>query len=219
MIDVLGWCFGCKRELRWNAEQNGKWRPPTEHWRFGGGAEICRGPVWPGVRAHDQAEADRLIPELLAVESPGHWLEWVPGRGKINLSGYLTPDFVAHYRETDASPSTTAPPNEETGIAVAQIARAAYKERGHGLIDWLRISADPDGPPVNIDHVRAVVAEAREAGVPVWIERLGPHPRGEIGIGRDIVVPAAAVIKDPAGSDPAEWPRDLRRCRELPEVE
>ena len=70
-------------------------------------------------------------------------------------------------------------------------------------IDWVIIGGEsgPKARPCNVAWVRSIVADCREAGVPVFVEQLG----------------ADARLRDKNGGDPSEWPEDLR-VREFPRV-
>lgn len=72
----------------------------------------------------------------------------------------------------------------------------------------------PKARPMDITWARSLVAQCREAGVPVFVKQLGHHPyngtRGQKGF---------LSLHDPKGGDPAEWPEDLRvRQFPVPEV-
>ena len=172
---IFGWCFGCGMAVSWGG--GGPHFASSEI--FG---QVPCGPVWPGVRARDQAELEAKVSELFAIEAPGHWLEWVPGCGALDLDDYVLP---AH--DYPGAPDYTSDCSYGCG-AWAGPSRSGgpdgWKpppgEIDHGFqpcpkaprIRWLRISADPDGPPVDFIDVWEVVRQARAAGVPVWIERL-----------------------------------------------
>lgn len=80
--------------------------------------------------------------------------------------------------------------------------------------------------PTSLDHVRDIIAQGRAAGVPVWVERLGPrvlmtrreicewHPNPPAVDTHPLSIDVVK-LKDPNGEDPAEWPEDLR-VREIP---
>lgn len=87
-------------------------------------------------------------------------------------------------------------------------------------ISWLIIGGE-SGPidkvrPMDIEWVRDIVRQCREAGVPCFVKQLGRFPvyYKEVGSGKGSgYVPLS--IRDGKGGDPAEWDEDLR-IREWP---
>jgi protein gp37 len=76
------------------------------------------------------------------------------------------------------------------------------------LLQWV-IDGGESGAgarPFHVEWARALMAECRSAGVPIFVQRLGakPHERG-----------VRLRLRDRAGADLDEWPPDLR-IRELP---
>lgn len=74
-----------------------------------------------------------------------------------------------------------------------------------GRIGWI-IPGGESGPrarPCDIAWIRDIVAQCREHDVPCWVKQLGKAPT--IGDGSH-----ALALRDPSGSDPQEWPEDLR---------
>ena len=72
--------------------------------------------------------------------------------------------------------------------------------------------------PTDLDGLRRVIADCREAGVPVWMRSIGKRPRDPVK-GPEFGLPVGVTAKGfawdvktkhPAGSDPSEWPSDLR---------
>ncbi len=83
-----------------------------------------------------------------------------------------------------------------------------------GRIRWV-IPGGESGPrarPCHVDWIRGLVAQCREAGprCRVWVKQLGAMPIIE----RE--GPEQYWTRDPSGSDPSEWPADLR-IQEWPE--
>jgi protein gp37 len=75
-----------------------------------------------------------------------------------------------------------------------------------GQIRWV-IPGGESGPkarPCHVDWIRGLVSQCREAGPQcrVWVKQLGADPRGSNG--------EYIAHRDPGGSDPSEWPADLR---------
>ena len=80
-------------------------------------------------------------------------------------------------------------------------------------LNWVIVGGEsgPNARPCNIDWIRAIVQQCREAGVPCFVKQLGSHPIGRHSSGFDFRL----KLKDRKGGDPAEWPEDLR-LREMP---
>lgn len=78
---------------------------------------------------------------------------------------------------------------------------------GH-TIDWIIIGGEsgPGARPCNVQWIRSIVQQCREAGVPCFVKQLGARavglPRPSPG---DVV-----VRRDRKGGDPTQWPEDLR---------
>lgn len=87
-----------------------------------------------------------------------------------------------------------------------------------GRIRWV-IPGGESGPrarPCVVDWIRGLVAQCRGAGPQcrVWVKQLGAKPVVEYDDGPNGRGPMS--LRDPSGSDPSEWPADLR-IQEWPE--
>lgn len=98
-------------------------------------------------------------------------------------------------------------------------------------IDWVIVGGESgrDARPCDIAWIRSIVAESREAGVPVFVKQLGCEwfqheddfqpdewPSGDARLWVDeATLSTGLVLRHPKGGDPAEWPEDLR-VREFP---
>ena len=76
--------------------------------------------------------------------------------------------------------------------------------------------------PCNIDWIRSLVSQGKEAGAAVFVKQLGTNPIGynlntvRLGpAGIDPLIPKQMKLKHKKGGDPSEWPADLR-VREWP---
>lgn len=146
--------------------------------------------VWLGASVVTQAEADRDIPKLLATPAATRFIGVEPMLGPVDLSGPLAANAL---REIDGGPA----------------------------IDWV-IAGGESGPrarPCEVDWIRSIVKQCRAAAVPCFVKQLGAAPveegcePGHVWVGR--APQSLRRIADRAGSDPAEWPADLR-VREFP---
>jgi protein gp37 len=80
-------------------------------------------------------------------------------------------------------------------------------------LDWIIVGGESDqgaakARPFEIEWARSTVDQCRKAGVPVFVKQLGSNPLLD---GH----PPCPALRDRAGSDPVEWPEDLR-IRQFP---
>lgn len=155
--------------------------------------------LWMGTSVEDQQRADERIPHLLATPAAIRWLSVEPLLGPIDLSPYLEPAFVA-MADPDA-PGFDVP-----------------------AVDWVVIGGEsgPLARPCDIGWIRAIVAQCKAAGVPVYVKQLGARPNGlpgDPGWGGPGGASGSRRLKlrDPKGGDIGEFPKDLR-IREFPVV-
>ncbi len=80
-------------------------------------------------------------------------------------------------------------------------------------LDWVIVGGEsgPGARPCDVENIRSIVGQCRDAGVPCFVKQLGSYPR-QNAPGR-INIPMS--LNDSKGGDPAEWPADLR-VREFP---
>lgn len=150
--------------------------------------------VWPLpnvqviVSAGSQATADKFVPVLVNdIPAAVRGLSWEPAIGDTDLTDWLHGlDWVILGGESGDvhRPAPFAPPLDEDGKATA--ARPMY-------LSW----------------ARSVLAQARHAGVPVYVKQLGSVQARRLG------------FKDYKGEDWDEWPDELAdlKVREYPDVE
>lgn len=159
--------------------------------------------IWLGTTCEDQARADERIPHLLRVPAAVRFLSVEPMIGAVEMGPYLVDDL---YR----------------------LGRAPRME-----IDWIIVGGEsgPRARPFDIAWARSIVAQCKEAGVPVFVKQLGARPlaRDVYDLGHEAFRAwdaehagepfppegVAARLRDRKGGDPAEWPEDLR-VREFP---
>ncbi len=89
-------------------------------------------------------------------------------------------------------------------------------------IDWVIVGGEsgPHARPCNVDWIRLIVRQCKDAGVPVFVKQLGAKSYSDIDID-DQPIPMARdrhfwTHRDKQGGDPSEWPEDLR-VREVPQ--
>jgi protein gp37 len=148
--------------------------------------------VWLGVSVENQATADERIPELLATPAAIRFLSCEPLLGPVELPMPKImvgfPRHITRDRRAIGAPLT---------------------------LHWVIVGGEsgPGARPCHTDWIRSVVEQCKAAGVPVFVKQLGAHAtdlRADEGF--------RMYLRDRKGSDPDEWPSDLR-VREFPEVQ
>lgn len=161
--------------------------------------------VWIGATIVNQEEADRDLPKLLALPAPVRFVSYEPALGPVTWFDHLVPK--GHFNvDKDAG--------ERTLRAVAQVARAAYKSMGGGLVDWI-ICGGESGPAArffDLSWAHDTVLQCAAAGVPCFVKQLGCNFQEDGTFGRGIRV----LSRDPH-TDPERWPAYLR-VREFPDA-
>lgn len=171
------------------------------------GLETMRDNVWLGCSVSDQQTADEAIPKLVECRdlSPCLFLSVEPLVGPVDLT---------------RKPKSISNDVIEAGIL-----------SGMGLNylwpDWVIVGGEsgPNARPCNIDWIRSIVRQCREAGVRCWVKQLGSHviddrangtihsniPAEECWPGdHDTHHTGRIHLKDRKGADPTEWPEDVR---------
>lgn len=153
--------------------------------------------VWYGTTVEDQRRARERIPALLAVPAVVRFLSVEPMLEAIDLRPYLYPEGTA-------------------GTCV-DINGDWWHEPGscpncRPAISWVIVGGESGtkARPFNIAWARDIIAQCREAQVPVFMKQLGSNPIMEPG-------PITWPTMDSHGADPNEWPEDIR-VREFPPV-
>jgi protein gp37 len=152
---------------------------------------------WVGVSAEDQRRADERIPALLQTPAAVRFVSAEPLLGPVTFRrGQL--GAVADCDECRVRNVRV----DEDGCCLGCGADAL----SYGL-DWVIVGGE-SGPGARIcemQWVRTVVSQCRDAGVPVFVKQLGSRP----------VDVARPRLKDRKGGDPTEWPADLQ-MRQFP---
>jgi len=170
-----------------------------------------------GVSVEDQASADERVPLLLETPAACRLVSYEPALGPVDFSPWLR----------------RAEPRGATGD---------WQHRQRGL-DAIILGGEsgPGARPCEVDWLRAGVRQCREAGAAAFVKQLGACPviadPPRTGLpreqwperewpegtcfgnrtGRRELNGRVALLASRKGSDPAEWPEDLR-VRELPAV-
>lgn len=143
-----------------------------------------------------QGEAEDLIPVTLKTPAALHWLSMEPLLERVEISGWLMPSFHVNTR------GCTKPLDMKTGELLMKMGRAAYKQHGGALIDWVVVGGESGRGARRCDEewIHSIVQQCRAAGTPCFVKQLGSHH------------PAPG---DSKGGDWLWWPEYLR-VREMP---
>jgi len=157
--------------------------------------------VWLGVSVEDQKHADQRIPLLLQTPAAVRFISAEPLLGPVDVEPYVSRNVLG---VNDAS-------------------------RG---IDWVIVGGEsgPGARPFNLAWAHSLVEQCKAAGVPVFVKQFGAVAlSAEDGIGTAVTNFGGVTtrlrrgergvdvrrLRDKKGSDPSEWPEDLR-VREFP---
>jgi protein gp37 len=166
--------------------------------------------IWVGTSVEDQQRAEERVPALLKIPAKVRFLSVEPLLEKVDLK-------------------------------LAQRRRGAEEELETCGIDWVIVGGEsgPGARPCNVEWIRDIVRQCRDARVPCFVKQLGSRPYDSAAadgvpdahkkFSGDEVTPEMVKIfndcrrlmslnlTDKKGGDPAEWPEDLR-VREFPDV-
>jgi protein gp37 len=82
-------------------------------------------------------------------------------------------------------------------------------------IDQVIIGGESGPRPCNVEWIRSLRDQCRDAGVPCFVKQLGSNAYDRAVFVDDVFAGGVRrTVKDRAGADPSEWPEDLR-VREL----
>ncbi len=147
--------------------------------------------VWLGVSVEDQATAEERIPILLRTPAAIRFLSVEPLLDRVTLDTWLDPCgyYCDHGEEYPAG-----------------------HRPDRSLIDWVIVGGEsgPHARECRLECIGSIVSQCCRARVPVFVKQIGSAP---VSYDADW---DAALVKDPKGGDPAEWPAYLRECREFP---
>jgi protein gp37 len=168
--------------------------------------------VWLGTSVEDQDAADERIPHLLRCPAAVRFLSCEPLLGPLNLNPWL----MLH---SDCCNS----PIINKGWCVTCDRTCRQRPRP----GWV-IAGGESGVgarPCNVEWIRGIVQQCKAAGVPVFVKQLGADPTDTADGGYDedgnefssAPHDVGLKLKSRKGSEPAEWPADLR-VREMPQL-
>ena len=181
-------------------------------WPFGG-HRCC-----PVIRT--QEEAAGIIPRVLITSPCDYRVIWAELSGHVDFTPWLKEHWRCNRCRFKAPAREGWSRNPRQGWTTCPMCW----NRGYDIVpkteprpDWLILSGSPS-EPTDLDGLRRVIADFRAAGVPVWVRNIGRQPVGSREPGRPATpweLSVTPCLADPTGSDPAEWPADLR-CFEVP---
>ncbi len=176
--------------------------------------------LWIGTTVEDQARADARIPHLLAAPAAVRFLSLEPLLERVDLRPY-----VGGFERVEAAEDC-----DEFDLCIrcgegfteqdrGDRARAREGHRcppGFGPgIDWLIVGGEsgPGARGFDVAWPRHVLRQGREAGVAVFVKQFGARPFDGEDPDHDpngADEPRWLRLRDRQGSDPSEWPEDLR---------
>ncbi|MEK9505135.1 DUF5131 family protein [Gaopeijia maritima] len=144
--------------------------------------------VWLGTSVEDQQRAEERIPILLQMPAAVRFLSCEPLLGPVDLDGNWGYAGSATLDVLDEWP-----------------------------IDWVIVGGEsgPGARPCNVEWIRSLVGQCRNAGTAVFVKQLGSRPCSNVIRWADPDRLSLGTIHDRKGGDPEEWPEDLR-VREFP---
>lgn len=141
--------------------------------------------VWAGTTCENQEWADVRIPLLMRVPSVVRFVSYEPALGPIDFEHVVN----------------RVPP---AGI---RFSYDAFRGAGPDLrgVNWVIVGGEsgPKARPFDLGWARSTIAQCAKSGVACFVKQLGARPF----LGK---TPTLLEIRSRAGSDPAEWPEDLR---------
>jgi protein gp37 len=142
--------------------------------------------VWLGVSVENQKAADDRIPLLRQTPAAIRFLSCEPLLEEVEIYRWLDKGFGAPVPRGQRSPS----------------------------IDWVIVGGEsgPGARPCDIDWIRSIVAQCRDAEVACFVKQVGPNCFGKNRWGALYKLPVTGK-----GGDPEEWPEDVR-VRQYPGV-
>ena len=146
--------------------------------------------VWLGTSVEDQATANARIPFLLDTPAAVRFVSAEPLLAPVDFvrGGW---SFLEPLRP---------PPGNRRGWV-----------RG---LDWVIVGgeSDPFARPCDVQWIRSIVEQCKEAGTACFVKQLGAKP---CGWRSNSLGPTIGTFHDRKGGDPDEWPADLR-VRQFP---
>lgn len=159
--------------------------------------------VWLLYSASDQASFDAGVPELLKCRdlSPVLGVSAEPLIGPIDARTLIGPHCSCY----------SCPPQP-----CDEYLRTGRCPRTPSRLNWVIVGGESGGGsrPFDLQWARSLIAQCKAAGVPCFLKQIGRRP-----VDGKYSPPSPLIsLSDAKGGDPAEWPNDLPRVRQFPEV-
>lgn len=153
--------------------------------------------VWLGVSVEDQATANERIPLLLDTPAAIRWISAEPLLSLVDISPWLF----------GGDPPCPECPKDIDCDCGWQTRR----ELGQPHLSWIVVGGEsgPGARPFDIEWARLLVYQCKTGAVSVFVKQMGSRPIAmkDKGAGPE---PWPLVLDSRSGTDPAEWPEDLR---------
>jgi hypothetical protein len=153
---------------KWGSRMGGPWRTPWTGDRplnpvptlSGAGNPEPLGNIWLGVSIEDQATADERIPHLLKTPAAVRFISAEPLLGPVDLRPIL---YAGECRACSGRGTC--------GVCDRGVVQRAAID---GL-DWVIVGGEsgPGARPCDVAWIRDIIAQCRNAGVPVFCKQLG----------------------------------------------
>lgn len=163
--------------------------------------------VWVGTTVEDQQRAKERIPHLRRVPAAVRFLSVEPLLERVDLAPWLFVDGEDDWCGCERGARAII------GDGFHRCAACGVTEPAEwGALSWIIVGGEsgPGARPFDLAWARSIVAQCREAGLPVFVKQIGDNPILSPG---PITWPSTVR----AGTDPAEWPEDLR-VQQFPET-
>ena len=170
--------------------------------------------VWLGVSCEDQATADERIPLLLQTPAAKRFVSYEPALGPVDFTRWLGYDPV--YEAGTGRSGLRSPPSggREPALdrdGVRDLRQDSLEDRAPRTLGLdLVIVGGESGPgarPCDVAWIRSTVEQCKAAGVACFVKQLGAVPYDGMVLLRG---GSQDYMRSRAGSDPSEWPEDLR---------
>ena len=195
---------------------------PDGHKGIEGGVNhlTYRNNVWLGTSIANQEDAEKNIPELLRCRDLASklFLSIEPMIGPIDLTK------MSNGMSDTENEFINALTGDEYYGSVREGENPVYSN--HGAVDWVIVGGEsgPNARPCNIEWIRSIVRQCKEAGVACFVKQLGARPFMSGSRGERFNWPCGFLVRnsetwlkldDKKGGDWNEWPEDLK-VREFP---
>ena len=157
--------------------------------------------VWLGVSVEDQANAEKRIPPLLQMPAAIRFVSYEPALGPVDFGQLRNTVGMAEGQSfidalTGRCWTCSGPDYYDSTSADASL-------------DLIIVGGEsgPGARPCDVVWIRSTVEQCKAAGVACFVKQLGAVPYDGMVLLRG---GSQDYMRSRAGSDPSEWPEDLR---------